>query len=198
MTPSINEQLNIPILPDGTKTYQPDLFGANFESGGGYGANANVVVGTAYYSRADGKKQQWGNCCGNFIGNEAYNYADGNCSASITASSPVQGVVACVNGRAIYVPHIWAVLKATKKGREKIEHNRCVCIKKKEAKKPNDVAPSDSIVDDGTLDTKSTSNDSSTSGGSKMSTGAIIGLSIGGVVLVGGIIYLIRRNATKK
>ncbi len=134
------------------------------------------------------------------IGIEDYNYATGDCSG-ITANTPKHGHVLCVGGKAVYPsPSHFLIMKSTKKGREKIEVNRCICLKKKEAKIPSEQIPSGSLVDDGTLDTRTTDNNSTTNVDSpkKISTSMIIGLSIGGLVLIGGIIYLVKRNKAKK
>lgn len=207
---SINEQIGMPIPKRGQSMYMPALYGnTGLDEITSLSEPRAVVIGTAYWQNAQGINEDtadsWGlnstwsgcNSCGNFTGEEAYNYATGNC-VGITASTPPQGVVACANGRAVYVPAVWIALKATKKGREKIEHNRCVCLKRKEARKPNDIIPDGGTIDDGSIDTKSSSSndDNSPTGNAenKTSNGLIIGLSLAGVALVGVVIYLVKKN----
>ena len=62
--PTINEQLNIPILRGGETMYQPNLYGGGIDNY--FASDTPFVVGTAYYQGADG--QSWSGCnsCGGF------------------------------------------------------------------------------------------------------------------------------------
>jgi len=175
---TINEQLNIPTRKVGQVLYAPSLYGGEGE----YRAGSAPMVAGQVYRNADGS---WDNATGDCLG--------------ITASTPPKGVIACVKGRAIYpIPAVWALLKTTKKGREKIEFNRCVCAARFVAKKADDVVPTGGVVDDRSLDTGSgstnqtNSTDSNSSTG--MSTGVKIGIGIGVLAIIGVTIYLIRRK----
>ncbi len=187
MTPSINEQLNIPILPNGTKTYQPALFGGDLEDSG---FNDRIVVGTAYYSRADGKKNGWANCCGNFTGEQDYNYATGadldECLGGCgdrPASPPSFLLSANPQLKAIYNAKVATWDKCIKNCTDSVEekpitNNRSNSENTNTIPKPNESSASNSPK--------------------KMSTAMIVGLSIGGLVLIGGIIYLVKMNKAKK
>lgn len=178
---TINEQLNIPTLPEGKQGFMPNLYNGNrLDADRGY--NDPIIAGDVY-RHADGGN--WNNVIGDCAG--------------ITASTGIQGAAVCVSGRAVYIPAIWAALKLTQKGRDKIEHNRCVCLKRKEARKANDIPPVGGVVDNGSLDTRDTSalgtgssSGSSTgsvtgSGGAKtgMSTGMKVGIGVGIVAVIG-------------
>ncbi len=193
---TINEQLNIPLLKNaGAETlYMPQLFNEELDSTMGYDyqiVKGGVSSTNSGFSSADGNNG-WNNCAG---GCGSFSSAEGDCSG-ITASSGVKGIVACVGGRAVYPPTIWALLKATKNGREKIEYNRCVCLKRKQERKADDVMPSGGIFDDRSVTPTNTTTTSPPTGTSSegmsgtaestgMSTGLKIGIGVGAAALIG-------------
>lgn len=202
MSQTINEQLNIPIFPDGVKTYQPDLLGGagmdEFQEGG---YRANIVKGTTYFNRADGKKDKWGNCCGNFTGEEKYNYAVGNiefcvgkCQALyINKDKEAKCIQECKDK---YNIHTIADLMGSTLSPSDAQRLRDNLPSALGGNKPRQDSSNGGVKKDDLLG--SGADQSLKSNGKKYSTGAIIGIGVGVLVLAGLGIYLYKRSKSKK
>ena len=125
-------------------------------------------------------------------------YGMGEAYSNVSGSDSLSGVGAiCVGKTPVYgVPATYLALKATKKGREKIQNNRLICEARKSDKSS---VPSESVVSTPSSDTTTPSSPTKktlneTQGGEKSKTGLYIGIGVFVVLAITTIVIIRRRK----
>lgn len=114
--------------------------------------------------------------------------------SNVSGSDSLSGVGAvCVGKTPVYgIPATYLALKATKKGREKIQNNRLICEARKSDKSS---IPSEPVISTPSSDTSSTKRTlSETQGAEKSKTGLYIGIGVFAVLAITTIVIIRRRK----